>query len=79
MVKKFHSIAQIDEAELTVRIAEACFNMNRPDGMSAEDVLNGMENSTDPMQINVVNDMKRAARACLLYFKECIEGAERVQ
>jgi hypothetical protein len=60
--------AEIETAELTLRIAEACLGMKRPPGMSADDAL-GQLRSAQPEH---VGGFDRAAMRAAEYFIECI-------
>lgn len=60
--------AEVDVAELTLRIAEACLGMKRPPGMEAKDAL-GMLRASQP---DIVKGFDRAAARSAEYFIECI-------
>ncbi len=60
--------AEIDNVELTLRIAEACLGMKRPPGMSAKEAL-GQLRSAQPEH---VGGFDRAAMRAAEYFVECI-------
>ncbi len=60
--------AEVETAELTLRIAEACLGMKRPPGMSAKDAL-GQLRSAEP---DHVAGFDRAAVRAAEYFIECI-------
>ncbi len=59
---------EIDSAELTLRIAEACLGMRRPPGLSAEDALAQLR-AAEPEH---VAGFDRAALRAAEYFTECI-------
>jgi hypothetical protein len=63
-------IAPISEAELAVRMCEASNNLKRPPGRTAAQALDAMEDDSR-------NGWRRAARAAMDYWRECIEGAQR--
>ena len=67
-VAKF--IAQIDEAELAVRIGEALMGLTRPEGATAEQTLDGTDADIRAM-------FRAAARAAMEYWGECIRAAAR--
>jgi len=60
--------AEIETAELTLRIAESCLGMKRPPGMSAEDALAQLR-AAEPEHIA---GFDRAAFRAAEYFIECI-------
>lgn len=60
--------AEVETAELTLRIAEACLGMKRPSGMSAKDALAQLR-SAEPEH---VGGFDRAAMRAAEYFIECI-------
>lgn len=60
--------AEIDSAELTLRIAEACLGMRRPPGMTARDALAQLR-ASEPDHIA---GFDRAAIRAAEYFIECI-------
>jgi hypothetical protein len=64
MTTKF--IAEISEAEMAVRIAEAILGLKRPPGKSAAEAM-------DAMPEGARDDFLRAARAAILYVRESIE------
>ena len=71
MTRKLVSIAEISEAELAVRIGEAMLGMERPPGLTAEQTLDtGADDACDAL--------RRAARAAMEYWRECIEQSQRV-
>lgn len=59
---------EIDSAELTLRIAEACLGMKRPPGMPAKEALAQLRSG----QPNIVSGFDRAAIRAAEYFVECI-------
>ncbi len=59
---------EIDSAELTLRIAEACLGMRRPQRVSAEDALAQLR-AAEPEHIA---GFDRAALRAAEYFIECI-------
>jgi len=60
--------AEIEVAELTLRIAEACLGMRRPPGTSAAEAL-GQLRAAEP---DHVAGFDRAAIRAAEYFVECI-------
>lgn len=67
-VKKKLFETEIDSAELTLRIAEACLGMKRPPGMAAQDALAQLR-AAEPKHIA---GFDRAAMRAAEYFVECI-------
>jgi hypothetical protein len=65
-------IASIDEAELAVRLCEACYGLHRPPGMTVAQALAAMEPDSR-------EGWRRAARAAMEYWNECITSANRTQ
>lgn len=63
-------IAPIDEAELAVRMCEASYGLRRPPKSTAAQALDAMEPDSR-------NGWRRAARAAMTYWAECIAGANR--
>jgi hypothetical protein len=62
-------LAPIDEAELAVRMCEASYQLKRPPGLTAVGALKAMEDDSR-------DGWRRAARAAMEYWRECIEGRE---
>lgn len=62
---------EIDSAELTLRIAEACLGMKRPAGTSARDALSELRS----VQPEHIAGFDRAAMRAAEYFIECINKA----
>jgi hypothetical protein len=69
--RKLHSIAEISEAELAVRMCEASYQIKRPPGSTAQQALNALEDDSR-------NGWLRAASAAIEYWRECIEQSQRV-
>ena len=61
-------LAPIEESELIVRMIEAAGNLKRPKGATVEQALA----LTDPVTLGI---FRRAARAAMIYWKECIDNA----
>lgn len=61
-------VAQIDEGELAIRMAEAAIGMKRPPGMTQAEVL-------DAFPTDWGEAFHRAARAAMVYWKECLDAA----
>ena len=59
---------EIDSAELTLRIAEACIAIRRPPGLPAKDALAQLRAS----QPDMIAGFDRAALRAAEYFVECI-------
>jgi len=59
---------EIDSAELTLRIAEACIGIKRPPGMSAREGLSQLR-ASEP---EYISGFERAALRAAEYFVECI-------
>jgi len=68
---KLHSIAEISEAELAVRMCEASCGMKRPMGATAAQTLNGIDDDVRDLWL-------RTARAAMEYWRECIEQSQRL-
>ena len=64
-------ITPISEAELAVRMCEASYRLKRPPGATAEQALDAMDDESR-------GDWRRAARAAMEYWRECIEQSQRV-
>lgn len=60
--------AEIDSAELTLRIAEACLGMKRPPGTPAKEALAQLR-SREP---DIIASFDKAAMRAAEYFVECI-------
>lgn len=74
-------VAEIDETELTLRIAEIAIGAKRPPGLSAADALRDLkqraEGSGHAEAAQTYDSFGRMARAACLYFGECIaKGSE---
>lgn len=67
---KARYVAQIDERELAVRMAEAAIGIKRPAGKSLDECL-----ASFPADWGEA--FHRAARAAMGYWKECIDAANR--
>lgn len=63
-------VAEIDPAELAVRIGEAMMGIPRPDGVPARDVLAG----SDPV---MARRFMRAAEAAASYITDCINKGQK--
>lgn len=59
-------VAEIDEEELACRILENFLNIRRPPGVTAKQLLEGAHDTT-------YDGARRAARAALEYYAECIK------
>lgn len=70
--------AEIDEAELALRIAEVCCGVVRKEGVEAREVIKHIE-SLGPLEARSMGDFKKAAKVCASYFAECLEKASTVQ
>ena len=71
MTRRLIGIAEIDEFELTVRMIEAAGKMKRPPGKTAREALGASDSET-------VGSFRRAARAAMLYWQECVETMNKV-
>lgn len=60
-------IAEINESELTARMIEAAASLKRPEGLTAEQAL-GIADDV------VVARYRKAARAAMDYWRECINN-----
>ena len=58
-------VAEIDQAELAVRMCEASYGLTRPPGLSANEALAAMDRECS-------DGWTRAAVTALLYVRECI-------
>lgn len=69
-------VAEIDETELTLRIAEIAIGAKRPPGLSAADALRDLKRSAEasglPEVARTYDSFGRMARAACIYFGECI-------
>ena len=65
MKKMFET--EIDSAELTLRIAEACLAMKRPPGMDAKEALAQLRSA----QPDIIASFDKAALRAAEYFVEC--------
>lgn len=61
-------ISPIEEGELIIRMIEAAGKVRRPKGATIEQVFALTDNVT-------LGNFKRAARAAILYWEECINNA----
>ena len=68
MMSKKVLAAEIDTAELTLRIAEACIAFKRPPGISAKEALAQLHEA----QPDVMAGFNRAAIRAAEYIIECI-------
>jgi hypothetical protein len=59
-------VAQIDQAELAVRMCEASYGLCRPPGMNARQALAAMEDESR-------EGWMRASVAAMEYWRECIQ------
>jgi hypothetical protein len=64
-MKKF--IAEIDEAELACRIIEGVLGLRRPEGLTAAQAVDAIEDS---------DGWRNGARMALQYITECINEAK---
>lgn len=69
---KARYIAPIDEGELAIRMAEAAMGIKRPPGKTVQECL-------DSFPADWGEGFHRAARAAMLYWKECIDNANSTQ
>lgn len=74
-------VAEIDETELALRLAETAIGLKRPSGLSAVDALQQLKQqavaSGHPEAVQVYDSFARMARIACLYFSECIaNGSE---
>jgi hypothetical protein len=63
-------VAEIDEEELAVRLAEAALGIKRPPGKSLGECL-------DSLPADWGDAFHRAARAAMTYWAQCIDAANR--
>ena len=69
--KKLAFITEISEAELACRMCEASYQLKRPSHLTAKQALDAMEDDSR-------NGWRRAARAAIEYWRECIEKGQQV-
>ncbi len=72
-------VAEIDEAELTLRLMEIGIGAKRQPGRSARQILADMRThsfSRDPLAQKVFDDFGQMARASIAYFGECINNGK---
>jgi hypothetical protein len=65
-------IAPIDEGELAIRMAEAAMEITRPPDMTVAECL-------DSFPADWGEAFRRAARAAMRYWQECIKNANSMQ
>lgn len=74
-------VAEIDEAELAVRLAEIAIELKRPPGKTAQECMDDLKfkagMSGQPEAMKVVYDMQKMARAAIMYFGECVNRGVR--
>ncbi len=71
-------VAEIDEAELTLRFAEIGCGIKRPPGMGAKEALDYLNAiTTDPYAKKVLRDFHKMARTAILYLGDCIQNGSR--
>ncbi len=68
---KLPRIAEISEAELACRMCDAACQIPRPAYLTAEQALDAMGDESG-------NAWRRAARAAMEYWRECIEQSQRM-
>jgi hypothetical protein len=71
-MKKLVGIAEINEAELAVRMCEASYGLRRPAHLTAAQAL-------DAMDSDCREGWRRSAQAAMKYWRECIEKMQSVQ
>ena len=69
-------VAEISEAELACRLLEIACGVKRPEGFSAEQAIMQIEQK---MGSDMTQVFREQARACVMYFHECIRKAPKIQ
>ncbi len=69
-IAKAKYVAEINEAELAIRMAEAAIGMKRPPGKSTQECL-------DSFPADWGEAFGRAAKAAMTYWAECIDVANQ--
>lgn len=69
-MRKATLVAEIDPAEMAVRMCEASYGLKRPDGSSGREAL-------DAMDEDCREGWLRAADAGLRYINECLKKAQQ--
>lgn len=74
-------IAEIDAAELTIRLLEIGISMKRPRGQTAEQVLAQVRRWTtdDALKASIIADFERMSLAAIEYFGECCANLRAIQ
>ena len=72
-------VAEIDAAELAVRLIERGCHMKRPAGLSGHDALQTFEQAASAGQVPeyIVRDFKAMANIAIAYFSECIAKGQK--
>jgi hypothetical protein len=74
-------IAEIDHAELTVRLLEVGIKLTRPPGQSAAQAMRHIHEMVNKGQVPayIVADFEAMATAAMTYVQDCLNDAEVVQ
>lgn len=74
-------IAEIDAAELTIRLLEIGIRLKRPPGKTAEQIMETVHLSATDGRVpaDIVGDFERMATAAIMYFGECCANLRAVQ
>ena len=72
------AIAEIDHAELTIRMLEIGIGMGRPAGMTGADALRHVRKVTPQMEAYIIDDFEKMAVAAMQYVAECINEMRTV-
>lgn len=77
---KLIAIAEIEQAELTVRLLEIGIDLKRPEGKSAGDILDEAYAScaNDPIKMKILNDFQKMAATSIVFVAQAISDAKAV-
>ena len=70
-------VAEIDEAELLVRMIEAAMGRKRPPGMTALEALSHFREHGDISE-KVFDSLRQMAEAAMSYVDECVDTARPI-
>lgn len=72
-------IAEIDQAELAIRLIERGCHMRRPMGLSGHDAWKQFEKSAAAGEVPeyIIRDFEAMAHIAIAYFSECIEKLQK--
>ena len=72
------AIAEIDHAELTIRMLEIGIGMRRPVGMKGAEALRHARKVTPQPDAYIIDDFEKMAVAAMQYVAECINEMRTV-